>query len=274
MFFGSSGTTTTTRNTNTRTVRTSTTQSASATEEAMPDIRPVPDIQRISFDGTDGGRNIFAFYEPPVKKVPDATAVATATPTPTPPPPLMLSSLAPSNVFAQSGDFTLTVSGDKFTPQTRVYVDSQEVQTTFTSAQQLSASVPALLINAPGTRQIMVRTPDGQLYSNGFPLNVADPPKPQYTYIGLLGGARYNDKAMLKSPSNNEVVTVQRGDVVGGRFKVTSISERSVDFMDTQLKIKHTLPYVEARPGGPGGPRPYIPQPPTRAGDDDDEPQL
>lgn len=270
MFFGSTPTKTAGTSRPTPTPRAG--GPAPATEETMPDIRPVPDIQRISFDGTDGGRNIFAFYEPPVKKVIDPASIPTPTPTPTPPPPLALTSLAPSNVFAQTGDFTLTVSGDKFTPQTRVYVDSQEVQTIFTSAQQLSANVPGLLISAPGTRQIIARTPDGQLYSNGFPLNVADPPKPQYTYIGLLGGARYNDKAMLKSPSN-EVVTVQRGDVVGGRFKVTSISERSVDFTDTQLKIKHTLPYVEARTAGPGGPRPYIPQPATRAGDDDDEPE-
>ncbi|MFL6209893.1 MAG: IPT/TIG domain-containing protein [Pyrinomonadaceae bacterium] len=247
-------------------------QPPSPTDETMPDIRSVPPIVHATFDGTDGGRNIFAFYEPPKK--PDAAALAalipTPTPTPTPPPPLTLSGLTPANVYAQQGDFTLTVTGDKFTAQTRVYMDGQEVPTTFSSAQQLSASVPAALISAPGSRQIMVRTPDGQLYSNAFPLSVGDPPKPQYTYIGLLGGPRYNDKAMLKSPQSNDVVTVQRGDIVGGRFRVTSISERSVDFMDTQLKIKHTLPYVESR--GPGGPRPYIPQPPSTA-DDDDEPQ-
>jgi hypothetical protein len=275
MLFGSPSTTPA-RNTNARArtgpAATNPAQLAAAQADTLPDIRPVPSIIPATFDGTGGGRNIFAFYEPPVQKAIDPATVITPTPTPTPPPPLMLSTLAPSNVYAQSGDFTLAVTGDKFTPQTRIYLDSQEVQTTFTNAQQLTASVPAMLINAPGTRTIIVRTPDGQLYSNPMPLSVGDPPKPQYTYIGLLGGARYNDKAMLKSQAN-EVVTVQRGDVVGGRFRVTSISERGVDFVDTQLKIKHTLPYVEMRAGsGPGGPRPYIPQPP-RSGDDDDEPE-
>ena len=179
------------------------------------------------------------------------------------------------------------ITGDKFTPQARVYIDSQELPTTYTSAQQLSAQVPAALIAAPGTRQVIVRTPDGQLYSNPLTINVADPPKPQFTYIGLLGGPHYNDKAMIKTPTPGsiitvqrgdqniqatEVATVQRGDVVGGRFRVTSISERSIDLVDTQLRIKHTLPYVEARnTGAPGGPRPYSPQQPPTA-DDDDEP--
>ncbi|HEX8180433.1 MAG TPA: IPT/TIG domain-containing protein [Pyrinomonadaceae bacterium] len=274
MMFGSSSPTPA-RNTNARGGRATATGPAQSVQPAadnIPDISLIPEIRQTAFDGTEGGRNIFAFYEPPVKKVIDPATIATPTPTPTPPPPLLLATLAPTNVYAQSGDFTLAVTGDKFTPQTRIYIDSQEVPTTFANAQQLTANVPAMLISAPGTRTVIARTPDGQLYSNPMPLNVGDPPKPQYTYIGLLGGARYNDKAMLKSQSN-EVVTVQRGDVVGGRFRVTSISERAVDFTDTQLKIKHTLPYVEMRTGGPGGPRPYIPQPPPRSGDDDDEPE-
>src|ERR1041384_5814583 len=246
---------------------------------------PVPDIRTISFDGGDGGRNIFAFYEKPLPTPP--VAISTPPPTPTPTPPLTLSGVSPMNVFAQTDAFTLNVTGDKFTPQARIYVDSQEVPTTYASAQQLSAQVPAALITAPGTRQVIVRTPDGQLYSNPLTSNVADPPKPQFPYIGLLGGSHYNDKAMIKTPTPGsvinvqrddqniqatEVATVQRGDVVGGRFRVTSISERSIDLVDTQLRIKHTLPYVEARSTGtPGSPRPYTPQQPPTA-DDDDEP--
>ena len=118
----------------------------------------------------------------------DATAAANIpTPTPPPPPPIVLSGVAPGSVFAQTDAFTLTIAGDKFTPQTRVYVDNQEVPTTFTSAQQLAAQIPAPLISAPGTRQVLVRTPDGQLYSNPLSFNVAEPPKPQFTYVGLLG---------------------------------------------------------------------------------------
>jgi hypothetical protein len=221
----------------------------------------------VSYNVPDAGRNIFAFYVPPVKPTPNAAAIVTPPPTPEPTPPLMLSGVSPSSVTARTGDFALQLSGDKFTPQARVYVDGQELPTTFTSAQQLSTTVPAALISAPGARQIVVRTPDNQLYSNPTALNV-----------GILGGSRYNDKAILKNQSN-ELVTVQRGDLVAGRFKVTSISTRAVEFTDAQLQIKHTLPYVENRGAGgannPGSPSPRFqpPKPPDDGDGDDDEPQ-
>jgi len=232
---------------------------------------------RVSYNVPDAGRNIFAFYVPPVKPTPNPEAIATPPPTPEPTPPLMLSGISPSNVMARTGDFTLQLSGDKFTPHSRVYVDGQELPTNFASPQQLSTTVPAALISAPGARQIVVRTPDNSLYSNPTSLNVSAPPTPQFTYVGILGGSRYNDKAILKNQSN-ELVTVQRGDLVAGRFKVTSISTRAVEFTDAQLQIKHTLPYVEGRAtGASNNPRTPAPrfEPPKPPDDDsnDDEPQ-
>jgi hypothetical protein len=228
----------------------------------------------ISYSVPDAGRNIFAFYVAPVPQ-PKATVIVDApTPTPVPPPPLTLGGISPSSVMARTGDFTLQLSGDKFTPQSRVYVDGQELPTVFASAQQLSTNVPAALITAPGARQIVVRTPDNSLYSNPTSLNVAAPPVPQFTYVGILGGPRYNDKAILKNQAN-DLITVQRGDLVAGRFKVTSISTRSIEFTDAQLQIKHTLPYVENRasgannPGNPAG-RFQPPKPPDDDSDDDE----
>jgi hypothetical protein len=232
----------------------------------------------VNYSVPDAGRNIFAFYvAPPPPPPKPVAAVEVPTPTPIPPPPLALDNIAPSSVTARTGDFTLQLSGDKFTPLARVYVDGQELPTQFASAQQLSTTVPAALINAPGTRQIVVRTPDNSLYSNPASLNVSAPPTPQFTYVGILGGSRYNDKAILKNQSN-ELVTVQRGDLIAGRFKVTNISTRAVEFTDAQLQIKHTLPFVENRAGGasnPGTPSPRY-QPPPKPPDDDgdnDEPQ-
>ena len=239
-------------------------------------------IERVSYSAPDAGRNIFAFYVAPTPIPKPSVEAVVPTPTPEPPPPLLLSTISPTSVMARTGDFALQISGDKFTPQTRVYVDGQELPTTFASAQQLSTTVPAALITAPGARTIVVRTPDNSLYSNQTTLNVAAPPTPQYTFIGILGGSRYNDKAILKPQGNdpkNDLVTVQRGDTVGGRFKVMSISTRAVELMDSQLQIKHTLPYVESRAAGggaPGGPSPRFNPPPKPADDDntdDDEPQ-
>jgi len=235
--------------------------------------------ERVSYSVPDAGRNIFAFYVAPIKTITPSAEVVAATPipTPVPTPPLLLSGISPSSVTARTGDFALQLSGDKFTPQARVYVDGQELPTNFASAQQLSTKVPAALIAAPGTRQIVVRTPDNQLYSNETALNVSAPPTPQFTFVGIFGGSRYNDKAILKA-QDSELKTVQRGEFADRekRFKVTNISTRAVELTDVNLQLKHTLPYVEDRGSGgpPSGPSPrFNPPKPADAADDDDEPQ-
>jgi hypothetical protein len=226
------------------------------------------DYHPVAYNAPDPARNIFAFYVKPTPVPGAATPVMTPTPTPTPPPPLTLGSLQPANVFARTGDFTLEITGDKFTPQTHVFVDGQEVPTTFKSAQQLSAAVPAAFVQSPGSRAIVVRTPDNALYSNIQTVNVMPPPTPQFTFIGIYGTKRYTDKAILKPPGQgSDLITVQRGDIVGGRFKVTSISERAVEFTDTQLNIKHSIPYTDAK-GVTGGVAPRQAQ----QTDDDGEP--
>jgi hypothetical protein len=230
----------------------------------------LPPIINVSA-GREPTRNIFGFYVPPAPP-PPTPGTPEPTPTPTPTPPLLLSSVSPANVYARTADFTLEVSGDKFTPQSKVYVEAQELQTSFIGPQRLSARVPAALITAQGARAVAVRTPDGQLYSNTATVNVMAPPTPQVTFIGLLGGQRYNDKAIVKPPGAlSEMITLQRGDILGARFKVVSISDRAIEFVDTQLNIKHTVPFTDAK-AAPGSPAPRVTPPPRTAEEDDDEP--
>jgi len=153
----------------------------------------------------------------------------------------MLANLSPSNVYARTGDFTLQVSGDKFSPALRVVVDGQELVTKYQGPQMISAVVPGALLAAPGQRQVIVRSPDGRLYSNPSAFSIAAPPTPNYSYIGIIGTKHYVDIALLLDKGNKDVLNVQRGDVVGGRFRVTSISDKEVVLTDTNLKIKHTL---------------------------------
>jgi hypothetical protein len=183
-------------------------------------------------------RNIFVYYEPPPKPSP-VPSVAVATPTPVPP--VLLASVSPSNVYARTGDFPLEVTGDKFTSQMRVIIDSTELPTRYVGPQQLSATVPASLIANPGSRQVQVRSADGQLYSNSTSISVAAPPTPNYSYIGILGTHRHIDTAILQDKTSKETLNVQRGDLVGGRFRVTSISDKEIVFVDNNLKIKHSL---------------------------------
>jgi len=236
---------------------------------ALPEIIKVSDTRAPS-------RNIFAFFVPIVKQT-TATVAATIEPTPTPappPPPLSLGSVSPANVFARTAEFNLEVAGDKFTPESRIYVEGQELPTTFKSAQALSAKVPAALITAQGARTVEVKTPDNLLYSNTATFNVMPAPTPQVAFIGVLGAPGYaRDKAILKPNQSNDLLTVQRNDLVSGRFKVVNISERAVEFLDTQLNIKHSVPFTDAKnAGNPSAPQRGI-QPPQKADDDDDDPQ-
>ena len=222
-----------------------------------------------SYNPPEARRNIFAYWEPPPKPVAAATV---PTPTPEPPPPVLLASVSPANVYARTADFKLELAGDKFTPAMRIYIDGRELPTSYQSPQQLSTTVPAAVIAAPGVRNVSVRTPDNQLFSNPLPINVAAAPTPDsnFTYIGIISTQnRVGDIALVQERSNRNVINATRGDVLGGRFRVTSISEKELVMVDTSLKIKHTLKMTESDGRGLGGP---LTRPTPRVDAEDDEP--
>lgn len=246
--------------------RTTTAPAQSAVDLIGPELaqlRPVT-FEYSPVNVPEARRNIFVYYEKPVQPVAEASV---PTPTPTPVPPVLLASLSPANVIARTGDFTLEISGDKFTPQMRVLIDNSELPARYLNPQQISASVPAAVIANPGTRTVMLRSDDGKLYSNTTSLSVAPPPTPNYSYIGIIGTPRFVDTAILQDKGSKETLNVQRGDLLGGRFRVTSISEKEVVVIDSNLKIKHTLAMTSQ--GDKGNP---LQRPTPRVDSEDDEP--
>lgn len=229
----------------------------------LDQLRPV-NIEYAPVTVPEARRNIFIYYEKPV---PSLALPSVPTQTPTPVPPVLLASLSPANVYARTSDFTLEISGDKFTPQMRVVIDNNELPTRYINPQQLSATVPAVVIANPGGRQVMLRSADGKLYSNAALLNVAAPPTPNYSYVGIIGTHRYVDTAILQDKASKETLNVQRGDLLGGRFRVTSISEKEVVIVDSNLKVKHTLAMTTQ--GDRGNP---LQRPTPKVDSDDDEP--
>ena len=229
--------------------------------EAFTEVRYQPS----SYNAPEARRNIFAYYEPPP---PAVKTESTPTPTPTPPPPILLASVSPANVYARTADFKLEAAGDKFTAAMRIYVDGRELPTSYKGPQQLSTMIPASFIGAPGVRQVVVRTPDNSLYSNQLPINVAAPPVPAYAYVGIISPQnRVGDTALVQERNNKNIVSVYRGDILSGRFRVTSISEKELVLVDTTLKIKHIIPMSEGEKGlGP------LSRPTPRVDAEDDEP--
>jgi hypothetical protein len=244
------------------------TESSQRPQRNTPEINPF-DYVKVDYQITlpnvpEPRRNIFAYYEKPVP-----SPTPQAPPTPPPPPPWLLASLSPSNVYAKTEDFSLEVRGDKFTPGAVIVIDGRTFPTRYISPQQVSTLVPAAVIANPGQRQIIVRSSDGTLTSNPASLSVAAPPTPNYTYVGIIGKPRnIGDTALLQDKSSKEILSIQRGDVLGGRFRVTSISDRELVVVDTSLKIKHTLQLTNE---GDKGSYP-IGRPTPKVQSEDDEP--
>ena len=204
----------------------------------------------------NAGRNIFAFYEPPpptpYSPTPIPPVIEPPPPTPviTPTPPQVISFLQPQSVYAGSKGFRLEVNGDGFTPETRIYFGGNELQTTYVSPQKLIADIPASFIAGEGQIQIFVRTPDGRLYSLPTMLMIQAPPRPQMQYVGIIGRKGYNnDTAVFREQNKPTEFSARLNDVIGGRFRIFSISPSETIVEDVNLGFRHKLPIYRPAPG-------------------------
>jgi hypothetical protein len=80
-------------------------------------------------------------------------------------PPPTLTSILPRTVVVGSGLVTIVASGVNFISGAVLLIDGTSVTTTFTNSHSLRSTVPASFFTVPGTKQVGVRNPDGQLSS-------------------------------------------------------------------------------------------------------------
>ena len=215
-----------------------------------------------SFDAGPPGRNIFAFQEPPpcypncpTPYVPPPTPAPQPTPTPYP---ISIAMVMPQTVYAGQKGFRLEVAGENFAPDTKIYFNQALMPTNFISPQRMTADIPANLIAVEGPKQVIVQSvADASKFSMAMNLNVQPPPKPQYEYVGMISRkfanndtAYFVEKGKLNTP--NVVPTGKRlNDILGGRFRLVSISDSQTVFEDVNLGFKHSLPLNKT--GGSGG---------------------
>lgn len=207
--------------------------------------------------GPEPGRNIFAFHEPPIpcgrpgaEPCPPPPVKTPVPPTPTPTPDIMITFANPQSVYAGSRGFRLEITGERMQPDARVYFSQSELRTTFVNDQKLVAEVPANFITSEGPRQIIVQTADGTKHSNQIMLNVQAPPKPQFQYIGMIARSRSNnDTAYFTEQGRQTPLSARLSDIVGGRFRLMSISAEETVFEDVNLGFKHKVPLYRPAPG-------------------------
>ena len=95
----------------------------------------------------------------------------------TTPPTLSISGLSPNSVMAGAPAFALTVSGSGFLSGATVLWNGSALTTSYTSGNQLSASVPANLIASPGAASVSVQNPGGAT-SNTLTFTISQPGTP------------------------------------------------------------------------------------------------
>ena len=100
----------------------------------------------------------------------NAVALTITPPTPT------ITSIAPSSVTAGGAAFTVTITGTNFLTGATASLGSTALTTTFVSATQLTAAVPANLIAQPGTPQITAANTGGTA-SNASSLSARSQPR-------------------------------------------------------------------------------------------------
>ena len=199
---------------------------------------------------SEAGRNIFAFFEPPVPTPYVPTPVPPPSPTVTPTPEIYIAAVNPSSVYAGSKGFRLDIAGDRMLPDAKIYLSQSELPTTFVNPQRMTAEVPATFITSEGPRQIIIQTPDGKKYSNMMQLTVQAPPRPQFQYIGMIARTRgNNDTAYFMEPGRQTPMSARLNDIVGGRFRLISISAEQTIFEDVNLGFKHPVPLFRPAPG-------------------------
>lgn len=132
-------------------------------------------------------------------------------------------SINPDSKIANSGAFTLTVDGKGFTTASKVYWNGSLRTTTYISATQISASIPATDLPAPGIVPITVR--NGSFISNGVDFEIESSGVPVLTLSKnnlplistvqgtasaatdtyTISGSNLTDPAILTAPANFEL---------------------------------------------------------------------
>lgn len=213
--------------------------SAVSNKNALPVITTALDMSGVTSKSAEPGtgRNIFVYPPPP-------TPTPAPTPVPQLPPPVTLTGVAPGSAIAQTKGFEMTVFGAKIPVDAKVYLSGREYPSRFVSDTQLKVQVPATAIAAAGTYPVEVRSAsDPKMFSNPVSFSVVQPPAPPYKYHGLIvkNGVQ---TAVLKFDLEDSLVNVRKDQVVGRHWKVMRITNDEIEFIDTDIDVKHRIPYV------------------------------
>ncbi|MDX2268220.1 MAG: putative Ig domain-containing protein [Bryobacter sp.] len=162
--------------------------------------------------------------------------------------PPQISSFAPAAVTAGSAAFTLRVSGNSFSSASRFVWNGFELTTTFVSATALDVAVPANLLAAEGTAQVLVR--------NSASLSSA---AAAYEVYAVLSGLAINPSELRATGEDTAVTLSGNGfwpgmmvALAGANLSVRRISANQAEFVvpGARLAAPGTLTFTVTNPDG------------------------
>ncbi|MGA7793456.1 MAG: FG-GAP-like repeat-containing protein [Candidatus Acidiferrales bacterium] len=176
------------------------------------------------------GRAGFAVVDPLNNAVlifaPVASQTGPGNPVPT------ISTISPTSAVEGSGSFTLAVNGSNFLMSSTISFGGQAEPTTFVSASQLTAAIPASAIATPGAELVLVSTPapDGGVAESSFAV-VLPPP----TISAIIPSI-----AVAGSPGFT--LTINGANFVNGSTVNFNSSSRSAVFVNSTQITASVLP--------------------------------
>lgn len=198
------------------------------------------------------GRNIFV-YPTPTPPPPPPTPKPVPPP---PPPPVSVLTISPSGVIARTGEFNLTVFGEKIPADGQIHINGRPFKTQFVNTTEARTRVPAEVIQSAGNLGVSIRSQaDQTIFSNQISINVAEPPTPLYRYIGLIV-TKQRKLAVLKEMDGDEnLINMVENQPFGKgnkkKWKILSITPQKLIIEDLELKLTHSVGFT----GETGGER-------------------
>lgn len=200
-------------------------------------LAPLP-VFAVNGGPVNPSRNIFAYPPPPPIKPPPAR------PKETPPPPtIALGGVSPQTAIAgTSKPVQITLNGNLFPVDSKVYFGGQELQTQFVSRNVLRATIPSSAIASPRSVQVEVKSASqpSKLWSRqvSFQLQPSPDPGETFTYTGRIGS-----QAVIGFRDDRKPKLVEVGETINGAvpWKILAINDKQVDLLDTRNEIRKTL---------------------------------
>ena len=164
-------------------------------------------------------------------------------PIPPPPPPIQLTGVNPAGAVAGTPrKVTLTIFGNKMPEDAQVYFEGNPKASRRAGENQLAIDLePGEYAYARNIGiEVKGKSDPAKMNSNIITFNVQAAPEPQFRYIGRLG-----DQGIFDLPATKEVKRLTRGELIGGQWRIDSITDQAVELTHTQYEIKRRVPMTD-----------------------------